>query len=353
MHVPILSIIIPVYNVEPYLERCMKSVLHQTLQDIEIILVDDGSPDNCPGLCDAYGEKDSRIRVIHKANGGLGMARNSGLEVAVGKYVAFLDSDDFVDTDFYEQLICSAEEQQADMCIAGFTDEFFTKSVPYPNIYAGKVFQKPDTVDVVLRSMIGADKKGEDDMGMSVWKSVYSRKLIERTNLKFVSERVYISEDIIFNICFLGKAEKVSVIDSVGYHYCHNENSLTTRYKKDRFEMYKKLYNYEIKLLKKYDSFEALKERAQSIFLANTRVVILQEVQFANANGYCYAWNQIRRICQDRLIRKVIRFYDYGQMPIKQRLFCIALRYRATGVVYLFSYLQNEKKKKMLHKSVS
>lgn len=353
MQYPILSIIIPIYNVEPYLDRCMKSVLNQTLKDIEIILVDDGSPDGCPAMCDSYKEKDARIKVIHKPNGGLGLARNSGLEAASGKYVAFLDSDDFVDLDYYEQLVSSAEAHQSDMCIAGFTDEFFTKSAAYPNIYAGKIFRKPDTVEIVLRSMIGADKKGEDDMGMSVWKNIYSKELIDRFNLKFVSEREYISEDIIFNIGFLGKAEKVCIIDSVGYHYCHNENSLTTRYKADRFEMYKKLYNYEIKLLRKHPSFEDLKERAQSIFLANTRVVILQEVQFAQANGFRYAWDKVHQICNDRQIRKVIRTYDYSQMPVKQRLFCVALRYRATGVAYLFSYLQNQKKKSMLHKNVS
>lgn len=353
MHFPILSIIIPIYNVELYLDRCMKSVLNQTLKDIEIILVDDGSPDNCPVMCDAYAEKDSRIKVIHKPNGGLGLARNSGLELASGKYIAFLDSDDFVDLDFYESLVNSAEAHQADMCIAGFTDEFFTKSVSYPNIYAGQVFQAPDTVDVVLRSMIGADKKGEDDMGMSVWKSVYAKALIDRFRLKFVSEREYISEDIIFNICFLGKAKKVCINDSVGYHYCHNENSLTTRYKKDRFEMYKKLYDYELRLLRKFSSYEVLKERAQSIFLANTRVVILQEVQFAGTNGYRYAWEQIRQICNDRHIRKVIRSYDYNQMPVKQRLLCVALRYRATGIAYLFSFLQNQKKKSMLNKAGS
>ena len=93
---PKVSIIVPVYNVEKYLDRCMESLLNQTLKDIEIILVDDGSPDNCPQICDEYAKKDSRVKVVHKVNAGLGYARNSGLDVASGEYVAFVDSDDYV-----------------------------------------------------------------------------------------------------------------------------------------------------------------------------------------------------------------------------------------------------------------
>lgn len=97
-----VSIIVPIYNVEKYLDRCMQSLLNQTLKEIEIVLVDDGSPDNCPKMCDEYAKKDSRVKVVHKQNAGLGYARNSGLENATGEYVAFVDSDDYVDINAYE-----------------------------------------------------------------------------------------------------------------------------------------------------------------------------------------------------------------------------------------------------------
>ena len=102
---PKLSIIVPVYKVERYIERCISSLRNQTLTDIEIILVDDGSPDLCPQLCDEYAQKDSRIKVIHKANAGLGYARNSGLEIATGEYVAFVDSDDWLTEKYLEILL--------------------------------------------------------------------------------------------------------------------------------------------------------------------------------------------------------------------------------------------------------
>ena len=97
-----ISIIVPIYNVEKYLDRCIQSLLHQTLKDIEIILVDDGSPDRCSQMCDEYAKIDSRIKVIHKKNAGLGYARNSGIEIASGEYIAFVDSDDYVDVKTYE-----------------------------------------------------------------------------------------------------------------------------------------------------------------------------------------------------------------------------------------------------------
>ncbi len=102
---PLFSIIIPVYNVEKYLNKCVDSVLNQTFTDFEVILVDDGSPDNCPAICDSYAEKDKRVRVIHKQNGGLICARKSGLEAARGDYIGFVDSDDWIEENMYE-LFC-------------------------------------------------------------------------------------------------------------------------------------------------------------------------------------------------------------------------------------------------------
>lgn len=120
MKQPKVSIIVPVYNVEKYLDRCMQSLLGQTLKELEIILVDDGSPDNSPALCDNYESASDNlhwpiIKVIHKINEGLGFARNSGLEIATGEYIAFLDSDDFVDVNMYEQLYLKAKAKDIDV----------------------------------------------------------------------------------------------------------------------------------------------------------------------------------------------------------------------------------------------
>lgn len=119
----LLSIIVPVYNVEKYLERCIESIVHQTYERLEIILVDDGSSDQCPQICDEWSKKDGRIRVIHKQNGGISDARNAGLSIASGEYIAFVDSDDYIEADMYRVLVDSLERNRADITCAGILFE--------------------------------------------------------------------------------------------------------------------------------------------------------------------------------------------------------------------------------------
>lgn len=117
---PKISIIVPIYNVEKYLQKCVDSILCQTYKNLEIILVNDGSPDNCPAICDEYAKKDKRIKVIHKQNGGVSSARNAGLDVATGKYVQFVDSDDWVEPEYSKTMINLIEENNCDLGICGY-----------------------------------------------------------------------------------------------------------------------------------------------------------------------------------------------------------------------------------------
>ena len=118
-HKPLISVIVPVYNVEQYLDKCLDSIINQTYTNLEILLIDDGSPDNCPRKCDEWAEKDSRIRVIHKENGGLSSARNTGLDNCTGKYVGFIDSDDWIDLNFFQTLYDNLEKEDADISVVG------------------------------------------------------------------------------------------------------------------------------------------------------------------------------------------------------------------------------------------
>ena len=116
----LVSIIVPIYKVEPYLDRCVQSIVNQTYKNLEIILVDDGSPDNCPAMCDAWAEKDSRIRVIHKENGGVSSARNAGLDMATGDYITFVDADDSLDCGALESLYFLVDTYHAEVSACGF-----------------------------------------------------------------------------------------------------------------------------------------------------------------------------------------------------------------------------------------
>ena len=108
----LISVVLPIYNVEKYLNRCIKSIITQTYKNLEVILVDDGSPDHCPRICDEWAKKDARIKVIHKKNEGLGMARNTGIENATGEYICFVDSDDYIAPDTIEKVICNQRENK-------------------------------------------------------------------------------------------------------------------------------------------------------------------------------------------------------------------------------------------------
>ena len=131
----IISTIIPIYKVEKYLQTCIESVVNQTIKDLEIILVDDGSPDYCPEICDAWAQKDSRIKVIHKENGGLSDARNAGLDIAQGEYISFVDSDDWIAPNMYEIMLEVIEKEHADICACGIMGCYPSKNVPMPIRY--------------------------------------------------------------------------------------------------------------------------------------------------------------------------------------------------------------------------
>ena len=241
-----VSIIIPVYNVEKYLDKCVQSAINQTLQNIEIILVDDESPDNCPQMCDEYAKKDSRIKVVHKKNGGLGFARNFGLEVAAGEYVTFLDSDDFVDLYTYEHLYNLAVKNSLDAIYYKYTR--FTKEdevVPsQPNNDITKYCD--EDVKGLMLDIIASEPSAKVDhkIQCSSCTAMYRTSIVKENNVRFHSERELISEDLIFNLDYLKHAQKVAFNNGEHYHYRVNLASLTSAIRADRLEKIYLLYNY-------------------------------------------------------------------------------------------------------------
>ena len=207
-----VSIIIPVYNVEKYLTRCLDSLKRQTLADIEIILVDDASTDSSPAMCDKAAEADPRIKVIHKFNEGAGMARNAGLRIATGEYIGFLDSDDYTEPEMYEALYSAAVKYNADLVMSGvqfvggtiFSSEGGRECKTY--FESDTIFETEEDIKNLRLGIAGALPHEADDSryGMSVWKNLFRRDVIERNELKFLSEREYLSEDALFMMDYAG-----------------------------------------------------------------------------------------------------------------------------------------------------
>ena len=157
MEKPLISIIIPVYKVEKYLEKCIKSVLDQTYKNLQIILVDDGSPDNCGNICDNYAKIDNRIEVIHKANGGLSEARNVGLKVARGEYIGFVDSDDYVSNEMFENLYNTLISNDVDVSICNFYTVINNKNIIKNADNGVEIYNKLEILKEILKEAETAD----------------------------------------------------------------------------------------------------------------------------------------------------------------------------------------------------
>lgn len=215
----LISIIVPVYNVEKYLEKCVKTLMEQSYKNIEIILVDDGSTDSSGKLVDRLANNDARITVVHKKNAGLGMARNTGLDYATGKYVAFIDSDDYTDVNMIQKLHNALEEYNSDTSYCGYTMAYDSgKFVSVPAYYNRQVFCDEEIIDKVLLEMVASKPEAKKDaiLSMSVWHALYSMEIIRDNNIRFPSEREFISEDIIFDIAYLQKERTFSELQN----YC-------------------------------------------------------------------------------------------------------------------------------------
>ena len=180
-----VSIIVPVYRVEKYINRCVESLINQTLSDIEIILVDDGSPDNCPAICDEWAKKDNRIKVVHKRNGGLSSARNAGLAVATGKYIGFVDSDDDVEMDMYEKMVSVAEREQVDFVMADYFRIFENgeKYLKTLDIETGR-YDKEKIRNEIFPNLIMGECIDYGPL-LSVCHCIYNADFLQKNNLKF------------------------------------------------------------------------------------------------------------------------------------------------------------------------
>lgn len=322
MNTPKISIIVPCYGVEKYLDRCMESLVNQTLRDIEIILVDDVSPDRVPEMCDDWAEKDSRIKVIHKEkNEGLGYARNTGIEAASGEYVAFVDSDDFVERNMFEVLYHYSANDSLDACFCGFSHysgNVIKDKVSEVEKYT--IFEGEAVKEVALKGMLTSnDSYRIVDYEMSVWHALYKMDIIRKNNISFVSERELISEDIIFHIDYLPSCRKIGFIPDILYNYCLNPVSLSKVYKKDRFNKEIDLFKDILNRVKNYNLGWSDKD-INKYFAFKERYVMTQCISFLPQLGYKFVCSELKSYADSIELKKWV--YPYmNQYPKRYYFF--------------------------------
>lgn len=225
---PLVSIIVPVYKVEKYLDECVESLVNQTYSNIEIILVDDGSPDNCPQLCNMWSSKDERIRVIHKPNGGVSSARNAGIDISTGEWIWFVDSDDTVELNALSEL--SQNFDEADLIVFNAKiNKFYEKDESFFDEYYFKY-----------------------QFGFEPWNKLYKKSIIAENELSFDAEES-IGEDLLFNITYYQYANLYVFTDSRYYNYRIRENSAMQSGNEKRLEQQLRLYSKIFALYNKTD----------------------------------------------------------------------------------------------------
>lgn len=234
-NLPLISVIVPVYKVEKYLRRCIESIQAQTYCNLEIILVNDGSPDNCGAICDEYASRDKRIHVIHKTNGGLSDARNAGINVARGDYLGFIDSDDFIANDMYELLYQRIIEENADISICDVAVTNDGEKATFTDSESKDIFEGED----ILFAMIYRNR-----FTVNVWNKLYRRELFQ--NIRFPKGMLY--EDLATTYKLMMQAKCVVYTHSKKYAYVQRNGSIMNvtgfRIVKDKVQIVSEMWDY-------------------------------------------------------------------------------------------------------------
>lgn len=319
-----VSVIVPIYKVEKYLKKCVDSLLNQTLQDIEIILVDDGSPDNCGKICDEYVQQDSRVKVIHKQNEGLSEARNAGILVAESKYVGFVDSDDYIAEDMYEILYKNLIENDAEVSICGLYDCYSRKKIPQ---YDGDEFLILDNKQALRTALEGIK------FSVNAVNKLYKKDLF--AEIKFPKGKL--SEDAFTIPKVLSKASKV-VFDSVPkYYYIHRGESITTSgFKRQDFNVVE-AYEGNLEFVK--SNFPDLFKPAEFRLLWSYTYVLDKMILSENFDDY-ESYKNILKILQKSIMKFVLNPF----FSLKRKL--VMLIFWASPKMY--GWLLRFQKKKMM-----
>lgn len=282
----LISIIIPVYKVEEYLRRCIDSVLEQTYTNLQIILVDDGSPDKCPKICDEYATRDARIEVIHQKNKGLSNARNTGLKIAKGDYVLFIDSDDFIAPNMCEKLLSAAKQKQADIVICNYKNYYSDGRAVIPEPFFKKTYTKIPCED----ALAVAFKR----VSFSVWNKLFKKELLKGFEFK---EKVIRSEDVLATAVLFPKAKNIIYIPQALYYYFQNPKGAT-----EKRDLLSRLETYNIVKLSleecKKNNYNKVIEAAQSYYFDSAIIVALLILICDKQNKYTKVLNEIVKLGQ-------------------------------------------------------
>ena len=341
---PIVSIVLPIYNVERYLDRCVRSVVGQSYKNIEIILVDDGSEDSCPEICDAWALRDERIKVIHKKNAGLGMARNTGIDNATGDYICFFDSDDYIREDAVERIVGCIGRTGAEIVIFGFAfvnaqGEIEESNIPFT---PKKMYKGNEVREWLLPNLIGSGKKtsGKYNLWLSAWCVCYSTSLIASSGWRFVSERKNISEDVYSLLELYAHVRSVAILSESLYRYCLNPASLTHAYRPDRIAMLARFYNACVELCDKCGYDDEVRRRLAQPYIS----FLIGAMKQAAVSGGREGYKDIKKAINSNETNAALADIDVSSQPRARRLLLELARHHRVFPVWMLSRIKGARK---------
>jgi glycosyltransferase involved in cell wall biosynthesis len=323
-----VSIIVPVYNVEPYLRRCVDSLVAQTYKDIEIILVDDGSPDDCPRICDEYARAYSNIKVIHKANGGLSSARLAGFREATGEYIQFVDSDDFINSTMTEEMVNAITAHHAELAICGHRVVHGESTSETLLPYTTDVLTGAETIrQQYVLPLFGHDNMGPNIPGFACIR-LHSHKLL--TEDMFLSERKYFLEDHILDLLYADHLQTIAVVNKPLYNYCVNSASLSNCRRSNKWEMESALLQWYRQYIG--DRHIAGAERRLNNFCRGSIVGTVDNA--VKTESYVAFRDEMNRLFQRDDFRKTLSTLQVRRSADSQNLTVMLLKLRMLRLLY-------------------
>ncbi|MCB0742954.1 MAG: glycosyltransferase [Ignavibacteriae bacterium] len=341
MSEPFVSIIVPVYNVENYLKQCVESLINQTLENIEIILVNDGSIDNSGIICNDFAKEDDRIIVIHQKNEGLSSARNSGTKIAKAKYITYIDADDWFEPQTIETAYKLAEEKQVDVVFWQMIKEYYNKSIKVSGAFGKNILFEGDDLKNLHRRICGPIDKEMNkpqliDSFISAWGKLYKLAVIKQHNLKFVDTKILGSEDIFFNFQYFGVIDKAYYLNEHLIHYRKdNLASLTKTHGSTLFPRFLKLFKYlenEIRKNKLDEKYNTALNNRVCISMMN---IGLSETSPRNSKGAFKQIKSLNSYLSEPRYSRSFKHLHFKYFPLHWKLFFLCCKLKFSLGVFL------------------
>lgn len=336
---PQISVIVPIYKAEEFIERCVNSILNQTYKDMELILVDDGSPDLCPAICDKYARNDSRVRVIHKENGGVSTARNAGLDIARGEYISFVDSDDYLEPYMYEKMLYKALSYECDVVMCDCVKDYADRSEIYShNIRDG--FYNREQLEEEYYPHLLVMENVEYPATISNW-SLLWRSTLNTSEMRY-EPGIRFSEDLLFGAMLMCKAKSFYYMKGeVYYHYVMNPISASHTYVPDKWNDYQKLHSRIRAMFEKYEGFDfSYQIDLCMLFFVYNTIGEIYSTNLSNREKKV----KIQSILMTPIVTRMFKRLKVSSLQVstKQKLITLIYKYQI-GLPVLLAYYKRRK----------